>query len=148
MTTARTFGTLYHQTASKRAAALFNDLATYRFCIGVAAFDYFDVFDFLERSNLAKYDYAAIVLGIMVIYFLKWKTVDVSIAPTIFLLVFVVTGFAFAIRFFIFDERNISIALFIPKNSIMRTANTAECAPAKTLLGRNQLGHAFNYSAA
>src|SRR5947209_8184837 len=106
MTTARTFGPLYQYKASKAAASIFNDLLIYRFCITVVVFDFLDLFDFLDGSVLTKYGYAAIALGLIVVYFLKWKRVDASIAPIIFLLFFVVTGLAFAIRFFIFDERN------------------------------------------
>src|ERR1700719_2879896 len=133
MTTARTFGALYQQKASKTSATLFNDLLIYRICIVVAALDFFDVFDLLEGSNLAKYGYAAILIGLIAVCFIKWKKVDPSIAPIIFLLFFVLTGLVFAARFFFFEVRNsyvsafvspliFAVALFIPRNSIMLDA--------------------------
>jgi hypothetical protein len=129
MTTVRTFGALYHQKDSRRVATLFNDLALYRFCLLIATIDILDVYDLLEGNNLVKYCYAAIAIALMATYFLRWKKIDASIAPTIFLFFFVLTGLAFAIRFFIFDERNsyisafiaplcFSAAIFIPPNSI------------------------------
>ena len=133
MTTARTFGTLYQQRASKVAAALFNDLLIYRVCIVVAALDCLDVFDFLEGNNLAKYGYATMLIGFMVAYFVRWKTIDAIFGPLIFLLFFVATGSVFAIRFFFFDVQNsyissfvspliFSIALFIPRNTLVLDA--------------------------
>jgi hypothetical protein len=133
MTTARTIGAPYPQKAVQRVAALLNDLAIYRFCILVALLDIFDVFGYLERNDLAKYAYAAIVIALMGIYLLRWQRVDAKIAPTIFLSLFLITGLAFALRFFVYDERSsyvsafiaplvFSATIFIPPNSIMLDA--------------------------
>ena len=133
MTLSSTVGSLHQLKGSKSSTAFFNDLGIYRFCIAIAVLDFFDLYDFFEDSNLVKYCYTAIILGFMAIYFLRWKKVDATIAPIIFLLFFVVTGSAFALRFFIYEDRNsyisafispllFSVAIFIPPNSIILDA--------------------------
>lgn len=136
MTLSRTIGSLHQQHVSKSTTALFNNLGIYQFCIAFAAIDLLDVTDFLDfgQINVAiKYCYAAVILGFMAIYYLRWRRVDANIAPTIFLLFFVVTGLAFAANFFLYAERNsyvsafisplvFSLAILIPPNSIMLDA--------------------------
>ena len=131
MTLSTTFGSLRQQNISKSATALFNDLGIYRFCIAFAVIDFLDILDLLDFTTtnyLEKYCYALIILGFMVVYFLRWKKVDTAVAPIIFLLFFFVTGLAFAFNFFIYGERQsyisafisplvFSVAIFIPPNS-------------------------------
>ena len=130
MTTVRIVGAPFPQKALQRAATLFNDLAIYWFCLLVAVLDIFDIFGYLEGNDLAKYGYAAIAIVLIGIYLLRWRRVDAEIAPTIFLSLFLITGLAFAIRFFVYDERSsyvsafiaplvFSASIFIPPNSIM-----------------------------
>jgi hypothetical protein len=111
----------------------FNNLGIYRFGLLIAALDIFDIYDLAESTDWAKYLYAAIVIGFMATYFLRWKRVDVTLGPLVFLLFFVVTGLAFATRFFIFDDRDsyisafispliFSLAIFIPRNTLVLDA--------------------------
>ena len=116
MTISSTFRSLPKQNASKGAVALFNGLGIYRFCIVFTVINYLDVLDWLDWSDLAnpmKYLYAAIVLGFMAIYFLKWKQIDPATAPIIFLLFFVVTGLIFTWNVFVYDNRESYISAFI-----------------------------------
>ena len=146
MTLSRTFGSLRQHEASKSGAVLFNNLGIYHFCIAFFIIDSLDVFDLLDYSrisDLIKYGYAAILIGFMIVYFLRWKAVDTTVAPIIFLLFFVATGLVFAINFFLYDEREsyisafiaslvFSLAIFIPSNSIM--LNSGKITRALTLL--------------
>jgi len=133
MTLSRTFGPLHQQRVSKGAIALFNNLGIYHFCIAFVVIDFLDVLDLLDTIGLnyvIKYGYTAVVLGFMAVYLLRWRTVDATTAPIIFLVFFVVTGVSFAVRFFIYDERLsyisaflsplvFSLAIFIPPNTVM-----------------------------
>ena len=130
MTLSRTFDPPQRRTASKSYPAVFNKLALYRFCIAIAVLDFADIYDFIDFNTVAKYSFAAVILAFMAIYFLRWKKMDAAVAPTIFLLFFIVTGLVFALRFFIYDERNsyvtafisplvFAAAIFIPPNSLV-----------------------------
>lgn len=127
-TTARSSGFV------RRGATFFNGLGIYRFCIAVAVIDCLDVMDSLDYSEsnfLLKYCYAGIVIFLLGTYFFRWKTIDTTNpAPIIFLLFFIVTGLSFAIRFFLYGERQsyisafiaplaFSAAIFIPRNAII-----------------------------
>jgi len=118
----------------RRGATFFNGLGIYRFCIAVAVIDcldFTDSLDYSESNFLLKYCYAGIVIFLLGTYFLRWKTIDATNpAPIIFLLFFIVTGLGFAIRFFLYDERQsyisafiaplaFSAAIFIPRNAII-----------------------------
>jgi len=137
MTVSRTFGSLYLKGVADSTAALFNQSAIYRFCIAFAVFDFLDIFDFIDFSSFSvvlKYCYAAIILGMMFFYVLKYKSIDLTnLAPIISFLFFVVTGLAFAFNFLIYDERQsyvsafiaplvFSLAMFIPPNAMMLDA--------------------------
>jgi hypothetical protein len=116
MTLSRTFGSLQQQKVSQSATALFNDLGIYRFCIAFAIIDFLDVIDFLDFSqinNAVKYSYAVIIFGFMAGLYVRYKAIDAIVAPIIFLLFFVATGLAFAVNFFILDERISYISAFI-----------------------------------
>ena len=133
MTLSRTFGPLQQQRVAKSAVTLFNNLGIYHFCVAFVVLNFLDVFDlldYLEFNYLIKYGYAAVAIGFMTIYFLRWRTVGTTIAPIIFLVFFIVTGVSFAIRFFVYDERLsyisafisplvFSLAIFIPANTVM-----------------------------
>ena len=110
-TTARSSGFV------RRGATFFNGLGIYRFCIAVAVIDCLDVMDSLDYSEsnfLLKYCYAGIVIFLLGTYFFRWKTIDTTNpAPIIFLLFFIVTGLSFAIRFFLYGERQSYISAFI-----------------------------------
>ena len=122
---------------SKSATALFNNLGIYRFCLAFAVLDILDLADFLDhtRDNYEKYGYAAVIVGFMVIYFLRWKKVDTStIAPIIFLLFFVVTAAAFVLNLLVYDDRQgyvsaflstlaFSLTIFIPPNKLVLDAD-------------------------
>ena len=125
-----TFGTT--GALSKRRATLFNSLGVYYFCLAVVAIDSLDVLDILDNDYAAgaKYVYAAITLGFIFVYFVRWRQVSTDIAPIIFLFFFLATGAAFAINFFVYDERQsyisafisplvFSLALFIPPNTLV-----------------------------
>jgi hypothetical protein len=118
----------------RRGATFFNELGIYRFCVAIAVIDCLDLMDALDLSQsnfLLKYSYAAIVIIFFVTYFMRWKIIDTTNpAPIIFLLFFTVTGLAFAIRLFLYDEHEsyisafiaplvFSAAIFIPRNAIM-----------------------------
>ena len=136
MTLSTTVDSLSQQkNVSKSGAALFNNLGIYHFCIAFFLIDSADVIDFLDFNQLAlvKYGYAAIVLGFMAAYFLRWKTATATVAPVIFFAFFLLTGIAFAVNFFINDERLsyvsafisplvFSLAIFIPPNTVMLDA--------------------------
>ena len=137
MTLSRSFGSLPQKRIANSAAALFSHSAIYRFCIAFAVFDFLDIFDFLDSSSFNmpfKYCYAAIILGLMFVYVLKWKTIDTtSLAPIISLLFFFVMGLAFALNFLIYDQRQsyisafvaalvFSLSIVIPQNAIMLDA--------------------------
>ena len=134
MALSRTFDTIHAAQVSKSATvASFHQLGLYRFCLVVAVLDLLDIYGFLEFNNAAKYGYAAIVVGFMVIYFFKWGRVTPTLAPSIFLLFFAVTGSVFALRFLFYDERNSYVtafisplifcaAIFIPPNSVLLDA--------------------------
>ena len=114
MSLSGTFRPLHQQDVSKgEAAALFNRLGVYRFCLAFAVIDCLDILDFTEFSDPIKYGYALIMMGFMAIYFLRWKRIDTTVAPIIFLLFFVVTGVAFIANYFIYDERQSYISAFI-----------------------------------
>ena len=100
-------------------------------CLRIIDFvDVLDLLDFIEFNYVIKYGYAAIVLGFMTVYFLRWRRVGTAVAPIIFLVFFVVTGISFAVRFFFYDERLsyisafisplvFSLSIFIPPNTVM-----------------------------
>ena len=69
----------------------------------------------------------------MSMYFLRWKKVDATIAPVIFILFFILTGLAFGYNFAVYNERNsyisafispllFSLTIFIPPNSMVLDA--------------------------
>src|ERR1700722_19311754 len=133
MTLSATVGN--RQTASKSSSALFNDLGIYRFCIAFIVLDFLDLIDVLDFSaTLLKYCYAAIILGFMVMYFLRWKRIDTTTsAPIFYFFFFFITGLVFAVNFFIYDIREsyisafiaplvFSLAIFIPPNSLILDA--------------------------
>lgn len=94
----------------------FNILGIYRFCIAFALIDYFDVLDYLDLSQLnnpAKYLYAFVALAFIASYFVRWKKFELSIAPAIFFIFFIITGAAFAINFFVNDTRQSYVTAFI-----------------------------------
>lgn len=136
MTWSQTVGSLHQSKVSKSTVILFNDLGIYRFCIAFAAVDFLDIMDFLDFAQfnlIIKYSYAAVLIGFMAIYFLRWRKTDVTIAPLIFLLFFIATGLSFAVNFFAYYERNSYISafisplvfcltIFIPPNSLMLDA--------------------------
>lgn len=133
MTLSRTFGALHQQRVAKGAVALFNNLGIYHFCLAFVVIDFVDVLDlldFIEFNYVIKYGYAAVVLGFMTVYYLRWRKVSTTIAPIIFLAFFAVTGISFAVRFFFYDERlsyisafisplAFSLAIFIPPNTVI-----------------------------
>ena len=91
MTLSTTFGTVHPLKVSKSGTALFNDLGIYYFCIAFAVIDFLDLINLLDASviaNAVKYCYAAIVIGFMAVYFLRWRRINASVAPLIFLLFF------------------------------------------------------------
>lgn len=136
MTLSTTFGSLHPLKVSKGVTALFNELGIYRFCVAFVVLDFLDLVNLLDASvvdNLVKYCYAAIVIGFMGVYFLRWRRVSATAAPLIFLLFFVATGLVFAVNFFFYGERQsyisafiapliFSLAIFIPPNSAMLDA--------------------------
>src|SRR5580704_1375806 len=118
MTLTNSIRSLHRERVRKGAGALFNNLGIYRFCFFVAVIDCLDLTDSLDltESNLIiiKYCYAAVVIFFFVSYFLRWQEIDfTNPAPIIFLLFFLVTGLAFAIRFFIYDVRQSYVSAFI-----------------------------------
>ena len=135
MTLSTTVG--IQHTASKSGSALFNNLGIYRFCIAFVIVDYLDLMDVLDSTGaiFLKYFYAAIVLGFMIAYFLRWKRIDTTaLAPIIYLFFFLITGLGFAVNFFIYDTREsyisafiaplvFSLAAFIPPNSLILDAS-------------------------
>ena len=146
MTLTRTFGSLQQRKALKSTTTLFNNLGIYHFCIAFCIIDFLDVMDFLDfidLNSVIKYGYAAIVLWFMGAYFLRWRSASSTLAPTIFLAFFFLTGLSFALRFFIYDERLsyisafisplvFSLAIFIPPNTL--TIDARRITRALTLL--------------
>ena len=117
MTLSRTFDSLVPAGAGSVATTVpFNILGIYRFCIAFALIDYFDVLDYLDLSQLnnpAKYLYAFVALAFIASYFVRWKKFELSIAPAIFFIFFIITGAAFAINFFVNDTRQSYVTAFI-----------------------------------
>ena len=134
MTLSRTFGSVRPVSAGKSAKTeLFNNLGIYRFCIAFALIDYFDILDFIDLRDspnaTAKYFYAFVVMVFITWYFIRWKKIELSLAPAIFLLFFMITGLAFAANLFIQGTRQsyvtafigslvYSLALFIPAGAV------------------------------
>lgn len=127
MSLSTTFGSLHKPDISKGAATLFNGLGIYRFCIAFAVIDYVDVLGLLEYNDAIKYCYAAIIIGFMAIYFIRWKKIDATLPPIIFLAFFLITASAFVANYFAYNERQsymsafvaplvFSVAIFIPPN--------------------------------
>ena len=89
--------------------------------------DYVDVLGLLEYTDAIKYCYAAIIIGFMAIYFIRWKKIDATLPPIIFLGFFLITASAFVANYFAYNERQsymsafvaplvFSVAIFIPPN--------------------------------
>lgn len=136
MTLSRTFGSINQLAVPKSATALFNNLGIYRFCLAVIVIDFLDLLDELDynpNNAIPKYGYAAIVIGFMAVYFLRWKKVEARAAPTIFLVLFILTGLVFALNFFVYDYREsyisafiaplvFALSIFIPANTVVLDA--------------------------
>ena len=87
-----------------RAKFWFSHSLIYRLGVGFFVFDFLDVFSFIGYSEYflaIKYAYTAAVLVLIFLYFLRFKTIDMShAAPILAFLFFVITGAAFLINLF------------------------------------------------
>jgi drug/metabolite transporter (DMT)-like permease len=147
-TASGTFGSARRASTAgmKAGMAIFNNLGIYHFCVAFVVVDFLDILDLLDFSrsnNIVKYGYAAIVIGFMAVYFLRWRRIDPTLAPILYLLFFVITGLVFAINFFFYDEREsyisafiaplvFSLSIFIPPNSVI--IDTGKITRGLTLL--------------
>jgi hypothetical protein len=88
--------------AGMRAKFWFSHSLIYRLGIGFFVCDFLDVFSFIGYSEYflaIKYAYTAAVLVLIFLYFLRFKTIDMShAAPILAFLFFVITGAAFLIN--------------------------------------------------
>jgi hypothetical protein len=104
------------QYGHRRRTVPLSGMPIYYFCLAFFIIDSVDVLNFLDfgvLSNALKYGYAVIVVGFMAVYFYRWRTITPSTPHIIFLTFFVLTGIAFALRFFLYGERQSYISAFI-----------------------------------
>src|ERR1700691_4078841 len=116
MTLATVVETSRPRIAIHSGVALFNNLGIYHFCIAFFVIDTLDVIDslgFSASSNLITYMYAGIVIGLMMVSFVRWRLASPTIGQIIFLGFFILTGVVFAINFFFYDIRESYISAFI-----------------------------------